>query len=125
MIAINVQGRAQDYGGNHGKLPAAWVLVSPAPWESRFPGKRLLPVVDDTHSVPGAKKPGACRRVRREITVQEGDECISHFQDPIYFHPVPCTRGSLRSSSSACLGMIASTLPLLERITGPETARSE
>jgi hypothetical protein len=31
----------------------------------------------------------------------------------------------LRSSSSACLGMIASTLPLLERITGPETARSE
>jgi hypothetical protein len=26
---------------------------------------------------------------------------------------------------AACLGIIASTLPLLERITGPETARSE
>jgi hypothetical protein len=78
---------AQAYGGNHGKLPAAWVLVGPAPWESRFPGKRLLPVVDDTHSVPGTKEPGACRRVRREITVQEGDECISHFQDAIYFYP--------------------------------------
>ena len=25
----------------------------------------------------------------------------------------------------ACLAIIASTLPLLERITGPETARSE
>ena len=24
-----------------------------------------------------------------------------------------------------CLGVIASTLPLLERVTGPETARSE
>jgi ABC-type uncharacterized transport system permease subunit len=26
---------------------------------------------------------------------------------------------------AACLGIIASTLPLLERITGPETARTE
>ena len=26
---------------------------------------------------------------------------------------------------ATCLGVIASTLPLLERITGPETARSE
>ena len=26
---------------------------------------------------------------------------------------------------AACLGVIASTLPLLERITGPETARNE
>jgi predicted lysophospholipase L1 biosynthesis ABC-type transport system permease subunit len=39
--------------------------------------------------------------------------------------PGPAFWAIVATGLAACLGIIASTLPLLERITGPETARSE
>ena len=39
--------------------------------------------------------------------------------------PEPVFYGIVMAGLVACLGIISATLPVLERITGPETARSE